>query len=259
MTNVENISTLSSPISESSSLPAATSHLPPVQVHHLISVKLDNTNYLLWLTRFQPLLIGYELEGYVDGSLPCPPRNLPESNEINPTYTNWKKQDQSLLGWLLSSLTESVLAQVVGLTTSRQVWESIKRHFSSQSQARIIQLKRELQNMRKGNKTMAEYYLHAKRLTDSLAASGQPISSTDLQHMMMSGLDSSYDPIVTVLTASVAPLHMDDFYSNLLAYEMRLESQITNFPQPMANLAQRGHSRSNNNNHVHRDGNQLQC
>lgn len=100
--------------------------------------------------------------------------------------------------------------------------------------------------MRKGNKTMAEYYLHTKQLTDKLAASGQAVSSTDLQHMMMNGLDSSYDPIVTVLTATTADLHLDDFYSNLLAYDMRLETQNANFPQPTAHLAQRGTYKSSN-------------
>ncbi|KAK9105545.1 hypothetical protein Scep_022389 [Stephania cephalantha] len=143
-------------------------------------------------------------------------------------------------------LSESVLAQVVGLSTSREVWESLRKHFSSQSQSRVLYLKRELQNMRKGNKTMAEYYLHAKQLADNLAASGNPISNTDLQHMMLGGLDSSYDPIVTVLTATAANLHMDDFYSNLLAYEMRWEAQNASSPQPIANLAHHGSSRPNN-------------
>lgn len=65
--------------------------------------------------------------------------------------------------------------------------------------------------MSKGNKTIDEYYLDAKQLADKLAASNQAISSIGLQHMMLSGLDSSYDPIVIVLTATIADLHIDDF------------------------------------------------
>ncbi|TXG53292.1 hypothetical protein EZV62_022461 [Acer yangbiense] len=125
--------------------PTSTSpaQFPPIQVHHLISVKLDSNNYLLWLTQFKPLLKGYDLQGYVDGSFPCPTHFLPDST-LNHAYVTWQKQDQILLGWLLSSLSESVLAYVVGLSSSREVWEAIEKHFSSRSQSRIIFLKQEL-------------------------------------------------------------------------------------------------------------------
>lgn len=70
---------------------------------------------------------------------------------------------------------------------------------------------------------MDEYYPYAKRLDENLAAFSQLVSTIDLQHMMLSGLDSSYDPIVTVLTAIAANLYLDDFCSNPLAYDMCLE------------------------------------
>ena len=41
---------------------------------------------------------------------------------INSEYTHWIKLNQMLLCWLISSLTEAVLAHVVGLTTSRDCW-----------------------------------------------------------------------------------------------------------------------------------------
>lgn len=127
---------------------ASNPTLPPVQIHHLISVKLDNSNYLLWRTQFLPLLKGYELEGFVDGSNKCPAETL-TNNTINPEYIAWNKQDQILLGWLLSSLTESALAHVVGLQTSQAVWEALSKHFASKAQSRILYLKRELQNVKR--------------------------------------------------------------------------------------------------------------
>ncbi|KAF9612609.1 hypothetical protein IFM89_002205 [Coptis chinensis] len=78
--------------------------LQTTHIHHLISVKLDRENFLLWRTQFMPLLIGYDLEGYVDGSVSPPPRTLLNSNNVNPEFTKWRKQDQVLLGWILSSL-----------------------------------------------------------------------------------------------------------------------------------------------------------
>lgn len=150
--------------SSSAIITTTTTSVPQIQIHHLISVKLNNENCLLWLAQFPHLLQGYDLQGYVDGTYPCPARLLPNTTAINPEYTMWKKQDNVLLGWLLSSLSEPVLAQVIGLHTSQSVWEPLQKHFSSKSQSRILYLKRELQSMRKGNQTMAEYYLHAKKL-----------------------------------------------------------------------------------------------
>ncbi|KAF9608731.1 hypothetical protein IFM89_010863 [Coptis chinensis] len=56
--------------------------------------------------------------GYVDGSVSPPPRTLLNSNNVNPEFTKWHKQDQVLLGWILSSLSETVLSQVVGISST---------------------------------------------------------------------------------------------------------------------------------------------
>lgn len=61
------------------------------------------------------------------------------SKEIfNPDYTLWHKTDQippfySSRSRGLEPLTEPVLAQVVGLKTSREVWLSLEKSFSQQS------------------------------------------------------------------------------------------------------------------------------
>lgn len=144
---------------------------------------------------------------------------------INPEYTAWVKQDQILLGWILSSLTEPVLAQVVGLETSYDVWNALQRHFASSSRSRIMQLRRELQLLKKGNKTMSEYFLCAKQLSDNLAACGHAITTSDLQQYILNGLDSAYDAIVTNLTATNDDITLKDFQAHLFSFDMRLESQ----------------------------------
>ncbi|KAF6158187.1 hypothetical protein GIB67_014981 [Kingdonia uniflora] len=50
-------------------------------------------------------------------------------------------KDQILLGWLLSSLSRIALTQVVGLSTSRAVWDALQKHYASKSRARIMQLR----------------------------------------------------------------------------------------------------------------------
>lgn len=105
-----------------------------------ISIKLDHSNYLLWRSRFLPFLKGHQLIGYVDGTLPCPSQFLLDNNQkptttINPGYLHWQRQDQLLFGWLMSSLSETVLAQCVGMSSSQSVWMALEHLYASQSQA----------------------------------------------------------------------------------------------------------------------------
>lgn len=119
----------------SSNNPFSTNSSTPININHFVSLKLDRQNFLLWRAQFLPLLRGYELEGYVSGALPCPPKFLSSTNTtINPNYITWQKQDNILLGWILSSLTELVLA----LSTSTSVWQALDHMFASKSRARIM-------------------------------------------------------------------------------------------------------------------------
>lgn len=128
----------------------------------LISVKLGNRNYLLWKSQFLPVLRANGLIGFVDGSNVCPPEYLLDlegnpSKEPNPKYSEWVQHDQNVLCWINATLSESVLAHVVGLSSARAVWAALEKRFASLSRSHIIQLKTQLQSVKKGNQTVAEY------------------------------------------------------------------------------------------------------
>ena len=71
-------------------------------------------------------------------SSPSNSQNAP-TEILNPKYITWYDQDQVVLSALVSSLSENILAQMVGLTTSREVWVALERLFASHSSARTIQ------------------------------------------------------------------------------------------------------------------------
>lgn len=45
------------------------------------------------------------------------------ADRVNPEYETWEVQDQTLLVWLQSTLSKSVLSRVLGSNHSYQVWE----------------------------------------------------------------------------------------------------------------------------------------
>jgi hypothetical protein len=125
--------------------PAATFVAP--NFTQFITYKLDETNYLLWLSQIVPILKGHELMGIVDGSEPCPPQFLPndEGKEVkNPLYSIWIRKDQCLLSWINVTLIESVLSTVYGLDISQKVWTALANRFASQSRSRVSHLKHQL-------------------------------------------------------------------------------------------------------------------
>lgn len=54
------------------------------------------------------------------------------------------KNDQYMLSWINSTLSEGVLATIYGLNTYHQVWLSLPARFASCSQSRAAHLKRQL-------------------------------------------------------------------------------------------------------------------
>ncbi|XP_042485183.1 aminopeptidase P1-like, partial [Macadamia integrifolia] len=88
-------------------------------LNHLVFVRLDHSNFLLWKSQVLPIVRGHGHMTFLDGSSKCTPAIIVsitspshESTQIidNPDFIVWQWQDQLLLGWILSSLTEYVLA-----------------------------------------------------------------------------------------------------------------------------------------------------
>ena len=51
--------------------------------------------------------------------------------------------------WIYSSLTEEVMAQIIGLDTALEIWTALEKIFSVASKARIIQFRFQLQTIKK--------------------------------------------------------------------------------------------------------------
>ncbi|KAF3784912.1 Retrovirus-related Pol polyprotein from transposon TNT 1-94 [Nymphaea thermarum] len=221
--NNAGMSSIQSVVSTFSVLPAPTS------LQHFLAVKLSTDNYLLWESQFIPLLKSYGLMGYADGTNMCPEKFLPTGNnkeaELNPAFIEWEKMDQLLLGWLISSLTDVVHSQIVGLKTSHEVWSALRRMYAAHSRSRIQRLRAQLQSIRKGTDSIANYFHKVKGIVHQLALASKPVDNDDLMSYILAGLPThEYGALRTSLNTRVEQIELEELLSLLLIHEAQCEA-----------------------------------
>uniref|UniRef100_A0A2N9ETF7 Reverse transcriptase Ty1/copia-type domain-containing protein n=1 Tax=Fagus sylvatica TaxID=28930 RepID=A0A2N9ETF7_FAGSY len=168
-----------------------------------LQIKLTKDNYLSWKTVILPYINGNKILHYIDGTTAAPPQYIPSptSSTIlipNPAFTSWFEIDQLLLSILVSTISEPLIPTLVGRSSSRDVWLTLEKMFSSQSRARIMQTRYHLATLKKGNLSIPNYFQKAKSYADLLASIGQPIHDNDLITQILAGLPSDYNDLATV-------------------------------------------------------------
>jgi hypothetical protein len=90
----------------------------------------------------------------------------------NPAYTAWVSWDQMVVSFLVNSLTPEILAHVLDLDTSAEIWRVITSMCTAQSRARVQHLRSALNNTKKLDMTPFVYFTKMKGFTSELTAMG---------------------------------------------------------------------------------------
>ena len=137
--------------------------------------KLDRANYLIWRSQVLTSIRGNRLEGFINGTKSEPEqyiirRTADGSTQLieNPEFINWKSQDQTVLGWLLSSISEGTLDFVINLDSSYVIWKTLEKKFGVQSEAKVLQIKYEINTLKKESMNVEDYCMKMKALAISL-------------------------------------------------------------------------------------------
>ena len=211
----------------------------PSNIHILSSVtlKLNDSNYLLWKTQFESLLSSQKLVGFVNGSVTVPEKTISVVHgevtvqESNPLYEEWFCTDQLVRSWLFGTLSEEVLGSVHTVQTSRDVWLSLAENYNKSSLSREYALRRSLQLITKKDKELSVYHREFKTICDSLSAIGKPVEESMKIFGFLNGLSREYDPIATVIQSSLSkypPPTFHDVVSEVKGFDMKLKSYEEN-------------------------------
>lgn len=76
------------------------------------TVKLDEGNFVQWQQHIRLIVEGYELLGFLEGTLHVPPRFITSPDGVlasNPDSSLFVQQDKLLASWLLSTISSVFL------------------------------------------------------------------------------------------------------------------------------------------------------
>ncbi|KAL6186278.1 hypothetical protein ACLB2K_042399 [Fragaria x ananassa] len=198
----------------------------------------------------QYLLSASDLFCYFDATYPCPPRYaLSEegsvTSEVTTAYKQWKMVDKALLSLLMATLDDEIMDIIVGSKSSREAWLAIQERFSSVSGASIMQLKTDLQTIKKGSDSVDKYLLCVKHARDQLNSVGVSMLDEDVIVITLNGLPDEYAMIKTVIRAKDTSISFKDLRAQLLTAERDIEVQFS-IPNSLTAMAARGTSHNGN-------------
>lgn len=195
---------------------------------NLITVKLDDSNYVPWRFMLESMLVGCDLMGYIDGSVPCPPQykittEVGITPELTQEYKVWRQDDSALMSLLAGTLSSDALSFIVGSKTSKEVRFSLEERYAKLSKFKAFDLKISMQQIQKGNDSIDKYMQRIKTVRDQLSIAGVHSPDDDIVTLILNGLPVDYATIKIVIRARKTPTSPSELRTMLLD----VESDIT--------------------------------
>ncbi|XP_040933007.1 uncharacterized protein [Gossypium hirsutum] len=187
-------------------------------------VKLDEASFVQWQQQIRLILRGYGLFGLLDGSLTAPTRFIQSSDRglvVNPAVLVFDQQESLLTSWLLSTISSSFLSSFTNVRTAHDVWLMANSLFAADSSTKQSQLRHELHSLRKCSLSVHSYVNKITSLCALLAASGSHISEAERSAVLLVGLSSDFDSIVSSASLSSSPLSFQRLVDALIECEAR--------------------------------------
>jgi len=93
-----------------------------------------------------------------------------------------------------------MIVHIQDAKSPKQAWETLVKMYSTNTQARKMQLKQELHNLQKNKMNINGYSTKVKNLADALASIRAPVDDEDLVAVTLNGLGKDYSQFRTSIT-----------------------------------------------------------
>jgi len=100
--------------------------------------------------------------------------------------------------------------------------------YSTNTQARKMQLKQELHNLQKNKMNISDYSTKVKNLVDVFTSIGAPVDDEDLVAVTLNGLGKDYSQFRTSIAVQKTFPNFQDLITLLISEEMRVVGTSSN-------------------------------
>ncbi|XP_072149525.1 uncharacterized protein [Setaria viridis] len=209
----------------------------------------------MWRAHILAAVHGSRLVDHLTGAILAPAQEIDGKDAAgkdaklpNPAFDEWYVRDQEVLSFIFSSLAQDVMSHVSAMETTAELWSAIEVMYSSRTSSRAVNTCVTLATAQKGNQTVAEFVSKMRSLGDEMATTGRPLEEELVEYILMGldfdfilmGLDFDFNPIVSVLLVQKGSISIEEFYSQLLAFETPMELLGTGSSKSSANMANWG-------------------
>ena len=161
---------------------------------NIVGDKLDQNNFHAWKFRMTNFLMGKGYWEYIRGEM----EEMLESLEYNPTtapikaFKDWTQGASKVMYWLSISIHDSMIGNIQSASTPKEAWDKFVAFDATNTRAKKMQLKDELNTIKKGSSSINDYTLKIKSICESLALIGVTVVGDDKVESCLHGLTSSY-------------------------------------------------------------------
>lgn len=182
---------------------------------------LDTDNYNTWSLKMRMLLT---IKG-VAAAIAAPATTSAASSgqqQITSPAAISGEVDQKALALIILNVKDHHLPTLAACTTARAAWTALETIYKSRSTARQLQLRRELNTLKKESaEPLTKYFARAKGLHQELTAAGAALSEKELLWCILAGLPEEYATAVEILQAAGGDPSHDEVLARLLLVEER--------------------------------------
>jgi hypothetical protein len=121
-----------------------------------------------------------------------------------------------------------MIVHIQDAKSPKQAWDTLVKMYSTNTQARKMQLKQELHNLQKNKMNINDYSTKVKNLADALASIGAPVDDENLVAVTLNGLGKDYSQFRTSIAVQKTFPNFQDLITLLISEEMRIVGTSSN-------------------------------
>jgi hypothetical protein len=194
----------------------------------IVIEKLNKNNFQVWKFRIMNFLMGKGYSEFITGDekKPLLPEN-PTQQQLQANKT-WHEKARKVLYWLSMSVSNSMIVHIQDAKSPKHAWDTLVKMYSTNTQARKMQLKQELHNLQKNKMNISDYSTKVKNLADALASIGALVDDEDLVAVTLNGLGKYYSQFrISIVVRKTFP-NFQDLITLLISEEMRIVGTSSN-------------------------------